>query len=87
MNYIFEEIIAYVPEEELEYLYLAGDMVLLAEEELELEEDEKDDLLFPFPLKDGSLKKVKGDLDLLTLIGNWGGLPFAFLFGMGVVGG
>ena len=66
---------------------LAGDMVLLAEEELELDEDEHDDLFFPFALNDGSLKKVNGDLDLLTGRGNKGGLPLAFLYDVGMGGG
>ena len=74
----------YSPGEELEDLDdLAGDMVLLADEELELDEDEHDDLFFPFLLNDGSLKKVKGDLDLLTGRGNRGGLPLAFLLDVG----
>ena len=61
---------------------LTGDIVLLAEEELDDDDDEHDDLLFPFPLNDGSLKKVKGDLDLLTARGNRGGSLLAFLLGV-----
>ena len=77
----------YLPGEELEDLDdLVVDMVLLADEELELDEDEHDDLFFPFPLNDGSLKKVNGDLDLLTGRGSRGGLPLAFLLDVGVMG-
>lgn len=61
-------------------------MVLLAED-VELELDEHDDLLFALaPRNEGSLKKANGDLERLTRVGSCGRSPFAFRCGLGEPG-